>query len=270
MMADTIQQIFELKQNKEVEQAASFLTFENARDLLKLLAQGEHREKISPIITGLPLEFFPQLIQENLPLFKKAISLESLQHKLILIASDISKALAKQANVLLEQEKLLRNLNPHKLYEECRPSLTQASAHVHQSETTMHILLELAWLSDRADFIELCSQVKERLVHLQLYLESLKKTLKERLDTIFGADDSIDAIEGLAAMGLLYPEDLKAALKRAGHKTKSASEPFLTKKMNETLKKAGLSTVKDLKDNEIYTLDLLIQFLKKLDTFPQV
>lgn len=268
-MEETIKHILSLKPNKEIEHATATISFEEGREIIKHLAAGLNPEKIAPILAGLPLEFFPYILEEHLPFFKKVIGMEALQHKLIILGTEISKALATKANALLEQEKRLRNLSPALLFDQCHPALTQISDEVHYMEITTHTLLELAWISERPDFIELCSQVREHLVHLQLYLESLKKTLKERLDDIFGLDDATNAIEGLASMGLLYPEDWRIFLKEIGEKVETLSDQKLTKKMNETLSKKGLRTIKDLKDNNLYTYNLLIHFLKNVQKLPQ-
>jgi hypothetical protein len=268
-MEDTIEQILSLKNNKEIEQATSCLSLEQTRALLQYLSLERYRDKVAPVITGLPAEYFPQLLLEKLSFFKKLVNLEPLQHKLILLATEIGKDLAGQkANALLEQENFLRSLPPSLLYEQCHPALKRLTFEINQIETTVHALLELAWLSERTDFIELSSKGKEHLAHLQLYLESLKKSLKEKLDTLFESEDTTHAIEGIAAMGVIYPEDVRAFLQRADENSEFLSEQALVKKLQELLEKVGLLTVKDLKDKEIYNLELLVQFLKKVEMFP--
>lgn len=258
------------------------------------------QDKLLPILVGLPQETFRQSLHDaaadHLRFFKQEGVAEPMQHHLLLLAHEIEKENRHFLERFSRLQKEIEGMNSEAMtYEQLasiREKIHNLTLYYEDTIDLLDRALAVAWNTNRPDLIDTLTSAKEA-AHRQNWLGvgenadinfapySLQAVLKRRLETIFGnpdnpkeqeaLHDSDPAIEGLAKFSLWYLSDyasigLLPPLAQEEHELATPlREQYLTL-AQENLAKQGLRTVRDLKDAEIFSKKMLIDYLQNRES----
>lgn len=264
-MNDFMNQILQMTDPFEIEKGVEKLQVKQAFDLISNPSLSA--DKIAPIIAGLTLPVFKVLLLSETSFFKTHAQKEALHHRIVLLISENEAQLKKfqefyeGLELRIEQfsvAPLVEN-SLESLHEELRTPLTE----IHQSDKILNSLLELAWLAQRIDLIELLNLLKKRHHKIESYQQMLLEKLKQRLNSTFEAQDQSSALEALSSLGLSYESQWRGFLSILGEQNlEDLSENELLNLIEKRLERAGIHTVADFKTCEIYTQKKLLEYIK--------
>lgn len=123
---------------------------------------------------------------------------------------------------------------------------------------TENRFLKFIWQTERPDLIDRGSKLKEELIRAKEQLEKLPMLFAEAKNAQFTSPDDASAIEALPDLGISYPDQLAQFAKELGTKTEKPAEYI-----QERLQKAGLRSVKALKEHKLYSKALLKRYLEE-------
>lgn len=249
---------------KDIEQRVLTLEVEKISTLIDLLGSNSlNEEKKGALLTGIHESKFLYLLEKHFTFFKACAHLEALQHKLALVANQMDQILKEVLSFLEKGEELLIQLKAP-LFSNISEAIESKREILSSTERHIKRLIELTWLSERVDLIDIFSELNERCKHLKIRLKAFEGDFKNRAKEKFELSSDALAIEGLVAMGLTYPGDWKNFLKKVGEEAHDPREIELIEQTSRLLANAGLFTVKNLEERGLFTLENVISFLKEL------
>jgi hypothetical protein len=262
MEQNILSHLLGLQERHDIEHMAAELSFEDARDLLQHIAESpkQYEEKIQPLLTGLPDSIYAKLWPTSL--LKPFAKNESLQHKMGLLIGKIKKNFIEnqQKIEILAQRIASFPLSPilpdalSALQIDIQDAFEENAAQI----DLLSAMTEISWLTERSDLIAELSALKSALIHLSYHLGLLPEFLLKKLEETLGILDEASPQEALRSLGFTYPEDFEplfAALK---------IDPEMNR-LEIEFKKRGLASVKDFKTHHIFTKELLISHLNKIN-----
>ena len=268
-MKEFLEHLLELNEPQEIEKAVEQLTLSEADHLLNQLEEQPTfpAEKITPIIAGLKLPIFKELLSSSGSFFKHHVHKEALHHKISRIIFEKELSLKELQDLYGSMQKRIEQfpITPvvatslSALQEELYAYLKTVNESIH----LLNMLLELCWLAERVDLIEQLNLLKKRYMYLDLYHQMLLENLKGRLNQTFQAQDQSSALEALISLGLSYEKQWKDFLNLLGENSDGLEESKLLEMMEKRLNLAGLSTVADFKKRGIYTQEELLNQLNQ-------
>ena len=250
----------QLQTPKEIGSIVTKLSYIEICQLLDHLPK-ENPLLISAVITGIPMEYFSQLLIDYPSFFKQYAEYEITQHKLSLLELQMKQELQSIKDTLDHLFKCISALAQSQGITTFSDEISQLKDRLKYIESPIQALIETVWLSERPDLIQLASNLKEQMTHLQIAIVALEKTLIQHMQSIFDQEDTADAMEGLGSLGFLYVEDYQAILQSL-EETAPLSQSILIERLRHYLHQSHLFTIKDLKVNEIFTKERLLEFLK--------
>jgi hypothetical protein len=249
----------------EIEAWVSTLSVDDSVELVYTIAldPAPYKDKVEPILAGLPVLAFLAMLsigeKKLLNFFKPYMALELFQHKLMFAGSQLKAAVDS-----LEQAAL--DLLNHAVDDE---NETVASfkkkgevlqKHAHSLNETLKHFLEVVWSTERPDLIDPFSSLREDMLRLKGFLETLPTKLLEARNQIFKAPDQSLPIEALADLGWFYPQDLKDLAVKLGCQETESPEA-ISRYLNDYFSKKKLANVAAFKSNALNRKKSLLQFL---------
>lgn len=252
--------------------------------------------KSNSLLIRLPLTTFNDLLKEDESFFlflKKGAEGEPVQHLISRFSKGQSLELDSYFLKLKELESSIQNIELKSLtYESLqniKQNLREAGFPAKKNLYLVEKSLQIAWLSLRSDLVNELSFFKESWIKfLNLALGAPKSKnekstglflqLDLRLASVFTKieDSSIESLsddapiqEGLAKLSIWHFNDFKEiGLIEEGKDyaseeelTEDALRSSLFAKIRKKLEKLGLNTVKDLRNNEIYSKTMLKEYI---------
>lgn len=254
-----LSELLQLQDRGEIERMAAVLSAEDAFALFQHIAESpkQFEEKIQPLLAGLPDSLFSLILPFLRPFAKNPIAL----HKIAL-------SIGKIKNSLNENQQKLENLAERIAGFPLSPiSPDDLSALQIDIQDAFEInaaqiellsrMTEIAWLAERSDLVAELSVLKSLLIHLSYHLGLLPALLLQRLEETLGPLDEASSQEALRNLGYTYKDDFIPLF------TTLKIPPDMDK-LEEELQKRGLATVKDFKNQKIYTKEMLLAYLNKI------
>lgn len=260
--------------------------------------------KLSPLLVGMSHSLFSHILLSATPQQMNILKLEAvtepIHHQLTLLTHKVTH----QLPLALEQvDQISSEIALLSVAEAKDPNLLRNKLKTQSIwyESTLALIsktLSLAWNSNRPDLIDKLSHAKEWCQRTLMRIIGHPKTafgeatgffakLDENLDTVYGnprdpaaieaSDDDEPALEGLAKFSIWYLKDYQELgllsdtvlldLDPATHSEKERLEyrEKLIDQVRQNLAASGLSTIKDLKQADIYSADALKAYLFKLE-----
>lgn len=242
---------------------------------------------------------------KNLQALKQEGTTEPVQHQITLYLHTLSKRLKefdkRYEQLLFAIDSIeIQTLKPLKIRELWRNICTLSEDYLNLMKEMSKVLL-LAWNTNREDLIEELTLVKERCHRISRFGIGFPRTAKdeasglfEQLDekvfSVYGAPDDILAarddepsIEGLTRISAWYlrdyweagllphiedPSELDLDKKKYSSDVRREYRERLFHQVQYNLLQSGLETVKDLKNNWIYSKESLAFYLRNQNLNP--
>ena len=260
-------------------------------------------EKLMPLLVGMDQKLFYQLLQDiddtECALLKEIGPTEALLHKLTLLAHDWKEDLASVGNIFEEIQSTIAAFQPNSVTSQeilrAKENIDGLDQIVERRLNILNAALMIAWNTTRVDLIDHLSSLKEIYRRTTALLlghgksdtqpaTGLYKSLEDRLNQVFSLaqnapiPDAEPAIEALTSFGIFYLEDywelgllpefksfkeLKHLLGQKTHQEKALILEKIVAQAEDTLKAKGLIDVKSLKEANIYTKEMLREYLHK-------
>lgn len=249
MVQIILSKLLQLQDRGEIERMAAELPPEEAKALIQHIAEfpKQFEEKIEPLLAGFPDSLLPILK----PFAKNTI----VQHKAAALIGKIKKNLMENQVKLETLAERTANFPLSPISPDALSVLQIDIQEVFEENAAqielLNSLIEIAWLAERSDLVAEISMLKSTLIHLSYHLGLLPALLLKRLEEVLGTLDDASNLEALRCLGFTYPEDFAPLKIEPGN-------------IEKELAKRGLSTVKDFKNNQIYTKEMLISYLDKV------
>lgn len=262
-MSQLIDALDKLSDRQAIEKFVSTLSVEDTTELFFLVGEDpeKYKEKIPSLIKGASLFALIAMIatEERVieKLFKKYLKEEFFQHQLFLSLDEFQKAIF---SLDTESAAFLKQAiqNPDTSYRELEKTVQTILQHCKSMVETENRFLKFIWQTERPDLIDRGSKLKEELIRAKEQLEKLPLLFTEAKNTQFSSPDDASAIEALPDLGISYPDQLAQFAKELGTKTEKPAEYI-----QERLQKAGLRSVKALKEHKLYSKALLKRYLEE-------
>lgn len=233
-MTDSLKKILSSNNPKEIEEIAKTLSLDDINLVLQHIEKGEFQTGTLPFIQGLSITYFALFSQY----------------------SEEEKILAECIN------ELPLFPIPSNIFDSICEQIVQLSE---KTEVAIHLLdqiLKLTWLSERSELVEIFSNLKNHFLILKQHESTRPAMLLNRVNSIFGSDNTASSIDGLPALGINYVEDLKQLSAVLGDDLANLPSNSLLPAIHDRLNGAGLTTISDLQAHQIYTKEHLFAFLK--------
>lgn len=288
---------------EQVEIASSVMTLDQLTAITNLIQEKEEVYRLFPaVLIGIPQEMFLEFLW-NIPettfnLLKRECSTAALQYQLRIVIQEFTEQVAKQEQKAEDINRAIDQIDSQQLDFEKVNSFFSSLESI--CETSISLIrrisrpLELAWNTERPDFVDKLSYLKEHAMHLVIEYIGKERTgtdlptglyalLEEKLGNIYDPhyydiDRSIDnepAIEGLSQLGVLRLEDywqlgLLSSLtnvkqlhppSHADAEQRDAHKEQIIALVRGNLKKLGLFTIGDLKRAHIYSYRMLRSYV---------
>lgn len=239
----------------------------------------------------------------ELKLLKEIGPTEALHHKLLAFFHDWTfelNALGVQTENLEKQvEKLpLQDLKKEEILS-LKEQIDALGTQIEEHLATLNNALTVAWNTKWIDIIDHLSHLKDQYLRLNASFvgvpknsehaaSGLYKQLEERLARVYCLKEGQErlrllageepAIEALASLGIFYLEDywnlgllsgysslreLRQALRTKTHEEKTVVLEELIKKAEDKLKSLGLANVNSLKEANIFSKEMLLEYIQK-------
>lgn len=266
----------------------------SCRQFLEILSHEKIEQKIAPLLVGLKQEIFEEVLMrasdKQLNLLKVEGYSEAVTHHLFLFVHHLESDASKLFHILSAIEARIGAIDPEITTQEeaigLRKTLDECSALLDLALKKIQRSLSIAWSGQNILLVELFNTLKSSLTRFQrevigiqnhtpsgLYALLAKKLYAPTLKN----DDP--ALEGLASFCVWYLEDyqdvgllpkgLPTSLDQNEHSEEECYEyrEKLFKMVEENLNKIGLHTVKDLKNEELFSRNTLKTYIltKQLD-----
>lgn len=264
--------------NKEFfQKIGSSLTKERFLSILEKLEQVDV-SKLSSVLVGLSHAVFQdslyELNEQQAQLLKYCAKDEPLLHQLTLFAHEIERKVTQfeEESLVIEQSISVIDISSidESRVHEIQKTLYEITLSIQNLTRSLSNGLLIAWNSNREELIFLLSQLKERMLRLEssyigharhdlIHPTGLFKKLEDRLMTLYTdkLKDNDPAIEALAVLGIVYEEDFV----QAGLLDKSKKDKNFLSTIEHNLSHLGLTTVGDIKRNQIYSRTSLKEFI---------
>lgn len=239
--------------------------------------------------------------QGHIQVLKLESMTEPVQHHLIMLSHLAAKQFEALDEEIIQLEKQIALINPLKMNSSDKETIENSIHALREKYKPIEISVDkglgIAWNTGKLDLIDSLSTIKERLQRLILLTlgqpkhgndeaTGLYHELDKNLFSIYGnpanasdvqaLHDEDPAIEGLARIGVWYLEDYfnlgllpsdqkitEAQLKDLSENERAEYRAKLFKEAEITLKRFGLTTVKDLKSAFIFSRQTLGEYLGK-------
>lgn len=249
----------------EIEAWVSSLSVDDSVELVYTIAldPSPFKDKVEPILAGLPVLAFLAMIsigeKKLLKFFKPYMGLELFQHKLLFAGSQLKAAVESLEQAALG---LLKNGvdDENETVASFKKKAEVLQKHAHSLNETLKHFLEVVWSTERPDLIDPFSSLREEMLRLNGFLETLATKFVEVRNQIFKAPDHALPIEALADLGWFYPQDLKDLAVKMGCK-ESDSPEAISRYLNDFFTRKKLATVAAFKSNGLNRKKSLLQFL---------
>ncbi len=273
----------------------------NAAQFLKVLDAVSQKvlpeNTLLPLLVGIPTETFIQIINQASPDQLNLLKLESvtepIQHHLTSFVNKAEKASEEIANELIKAGKWIQQMDlalvSKKDLDALRTQLRHAKEYYQEMLSVISRALALTWNTNRLDLIDKFTILKEHcLVTLHEFVGSprneanppsaLYDQLEKRLATVFDGTESLKdtdpATEALAMFSIWYLKDYwfvgllpsihsEEALELNGDDevAKRDHRQKLFSQVQENLNRLGIGTVGELKKAEIFSAQLLQDYI---------
>lgn len=262
-MSQLIEALDKISDREAIEQYVSTLSVEDATELFFFVGEApeKYKDKIPSLIKGVSLFGLIAMIatEERVieKLFKNYLKEEFFQHQLFLALDEFQKAILSldtESSAFLKQA----IQNPDTSFHELESTIRTILQHCKSMAETENRFLKFIWQTERPDLIERGSRLKEELIRAKEQLERLPSLFVEAKNAQFTSPDDASAIEALVDLGISYPDQISEFAKELGAK---ADEKNPAEFIQEKLQKAGLRSIKSLKEKKLYSKALLRHYL---------
>lgn len=252
-------ELSKLQDRSEIEKMASSLSFEDACSLFQHIAKLplQYEEKIQPLLAGLSDSYIPAILPYLKPFAKNPIA----QHKMAEWIGRIKNSLNENQEKLDRLAERIAGFSLSPILPEALSAL-QIDIQDTFEENSAQIdllsrMIEFAWLAERSDLVAEMSTLKSLLIHLSYHLGLLPGLLLQKLQEALGPLDDASNEEALRSLGYTYPDDFTPLYE-------VLEIPHQGEMLKTELDKRGLSTVKDFKNLQIFTKEMLVAYLNKI------
>lgn len=225
-----------VNESNRLESFAKGLSTEQFLMILDHLSQTPSlKNKLSPLLVGLPSPIFLQVLEKINPLFLNCLKHESmtepLQHLLTLFIHDCEYRLESAHEAIVMHRRLIQELEPHTLsfqqLEDTEAQIFKLHQILADRLQAINHAQAILWNANRIDLIDKLSQLKEQFFYLlnkQIGHPSdhesatgLYQVLEESLSRVFAGDPFLDidtslqdedsALEGFTKFSIWYFKD---------------------------------------------------------------
>lgn len=254
-----------LNHRAEIEAWVSSLSVDDSVELVYTIAldPAPYKDKIEPVLAGLPVLAFLAMLsigdKKLLNFFKPYIGLELFQHKLLFAGQQLKGAVdsLEQAAVGLLKSGID---DENETIASFKKKTEILQKHAHSLSETLKHFLEVVWSTERPDIIDPFSSLREEMLRLNQFLDTLSTQLLEARNQVFKAPDQALPIEALADLGWFYPQELKDLAIKVGCKETDSPEA-VTRYLNDFFSKKKLASVAAFKSQGLNRKKSLLQFL---------
>lgn len=279
-----------ISDKRELEQLGKNVSVDDLSEITNILHEDtSHHWKLTPLFIQLRPQIFAQFLQnisfEKLEVFRKESSTESMQHQLLLLSHLIEN---KEKELFETAQRLNTEINELKSHiitgdvvREFKKKINTLNLEYEISIQVVSKALMIAWNSNRIDLIERFSKLKDRLqtalvAHIGFSSKTntgLFSTLEKVLHAVFGDPADLQDLEALndddpaiavfPKFSIWFREDYKEVGLIPDLPGEYIPEELLPQEAEVRLKELGIHTIKDMKEKQIFSRQLLKDFLSR-------
>ena len=289
--------IREIEDKQQLEALGSRLAPQEILEILnELIADTSQKWKLLPLMIKMQPHTFSKLLEYShdghIELFKEESLTEPIQHQLLIFSHLFENHLSQLQKKKLELSNVISALKSQPItLQDVRVIKKNLQILSQEYESALAILskgLIIVWNSNRIDLIDRLSKLKDQF-HTELatqiggvsdgQMTGLFLQLEQALHAVYGdphdsqdleaLEDTDPAIEAFPKFGIWFLEDyqdvglIEPDTQELSHLNETYVEEQLLLKGEKLLRGQGIQTIKDLKDKQIFSREMLKEFLKK-------